>query len=156
MARNHFCEDDKVYKETCRCLDHTDLTIGHRNSRYHVSTQINTENGYGTKWEGYVSKDEKQERGDFGNIGGQSVGNGFLKIVKDKTTFFNTSNNGCKVIIQQDHVSGLFGYIRSSNTHSNTNISFLQGWGVIDTITSYGYNGTHSLTIFNNDKFLLG
>ena len=38
-------------------------------------------------------------------------------------TFFNTSNDWCKVIIQQNHISGLFTDIRSSNTHGNTYIA---------------------------------
>ena len=35
-------------------------------------------------------------------------------------TFFHSSHNGRKVIIQQDHVGCLFGHIRAGNTHSNT------------------------------------
>ena len=36
-----------------------------------------------------------------------------------------------------------------------TYVSFLQGWGIVDTIPSHGNNGTLSLTAFNNDQLLL-
>lgn len=59
-----------------------------------------------------------------------------------KLTFFNPSHNGGKVVIQQNHVSCLLGDIWASNTHSNTNVSLLQGWRIIHTITCDCYNGT--------------
>ena len=72
-----------------------------------------------------------------------------LKYLLDRTikkstafsTFFHSSHNGGKVIIQENHVSSLFGDIRSSNTHSYTNVSLLQSRRIIDTIASHSHNG---------------
>merc|ERR1711881_69315 len=50
---------------------------------------------------------------------------------------------------------GLFGYIATSNTHSNTNIGPLQSRRIVDTITSYSYNSTLTLTALDNDELLL-
>merc|ERR1711881_187204 len=50
---------------------------------------------------------------------------------------------------------GLFGYIATSNTHSNTNIGSLQSRGIVDTITSYSYDSTLTLTALDNDELLL-
>jgi len=178
-------EDDKVNEETSRCLDHTNLTVGHGDQTFvykfvsewisglplhdvglsllvshgdgghHVSSQVNTEDCDGSKRQGDISKNEKKEGRDLGNIGSKSVGDGFLQVVKDKTTFFNACDNGSKVIIEQDHVSGLLGYIGSSNTHSNSNISFLESRRIVYTVTCHGNNGTHTLATLNNDQLLL-
>lgn len=57
-------------------------------------------------------------------------------------TLLHACHNGSKVVIQQDHVSSIFSSIRASNAHGYTNVSFLQGWGVIHTIPCYSHNGT--------------
>merc|ERR1719394_1383936 len=80
----------------------------------------------------------------------------FFQVVKDKTTLLNTSDDGGKVIIKQDHVSSLFGDVRSSNTHGNSNISLLESRRIIDTVSGDGHNGSHPLTTLNNDQLLLG
>lgn len=56
-------------------------------------------------------------------------------------TLLHARHNGSKVVIQQDHVSSIFSSIRASNAHGYTNVSFLQGWGVIHTIPCYSHNG---------------
>merc|ERR1719312_273427 len=98
---------------------------------------------------------KKKERGDLRNVRGKSVGDRFLQVVKDKTTFLNTSDKGSKIIVKQDHGSGLLGYIRSSNTHSNSDISFLKSRGVVHTVACHSNNGAHALATLDNDQFLL-
>ena len=56
-------------------------------------------------------QDEKEERRNFWNVRGQSVRDGYLQVVKNKAAFFNSRDNGSKVVIQQDHVSCLLGHI---------------------------------------------
>merc|ERR1719315_465739 len=108
-----------------------------------------------SKRQGDICKNEKKEGRDLGNIGSKSVSDGFLQVVEDKTTFFNACDNGSKVIIEQDHVSGLLGYIGSSNTHGNSNISFLESRRIVYTVTCHGNNGTHTLATLDNDQLLL-
>jgi len=56
-------------------------------------------------------------------------------VVVNGATFFNSGNNGGEVIIGEDHVGSRLGN-SGTRTHSNTNFGLLQGWGIIDTITS--------------------
>merc|ERR1719309_77807 len=148
-------EDDKVNEETSRCLDHTNLIVSHGDGGHHVSSQVNTEDCDGSKGQGDISKNEKEEGRDLGNIGSKSVSDGFLQVVEDKTTFFNACDNGSKVVIEQDHVSGLLGYIGSSNTHGNSDISFLESRRIVYTVTCYGNNCTHTLATLHNVQLLL-
>ncbi len=52
---------------------------------YHVSSQVNTEDGDGSQGQRDVSNDEEEEGGDFRDVTGQSVGDGLLQVVKDQT-----------------------------------------------------------------------
>ena len=54
---------------------------------YHVSSQVNTQNGYGAKRKRNIQDDEHQERTDLGDVTRQCVGNGLLQVVKDQTTW---------------------------------------------------------------------
>lgn len=54
-------------------------------SSHHVSSQVNTEDGDGSQWQGNVDDDEKQEGSDLWDVAGQGVGNGLLKVIKDQT-----------------------------------------------------------------------
>lgn len=75
---------------------------------YHVSSQVNTQNCDCAQWEWNIAQDESQEWWDFGDVWCECVGNWFLQVVENQTSFLDTSNNWCKVIVQQNHVSSLF------------------------------------------------
>jgi sodium/potassium-transporting ATPase subunit alpha len=51
---------------------------------------------------------KRQERRNLRNITCQCVCNRFFQIIKNQTAFFNTSNNRCKIVVKQNHVSSLF------------------------------------------------
>ena len=87
---------------------------------YHVGSQIDTQDGDGSKRKWDIKKNEHQEGGNLRNVGSQGIGNGLFQIVENQTTLFYTGNDGGKVVVQQDHVSGLFGDVRAGDTHSNT------------------------------------
>ena len=57
-----------------------------RRFTYHVSTQVNAQNGYCAKRKRNVQNDKHQEGTDLRDVTGQCVGNGLLQIVKDQTT----------------------------------------------------------------------
>src|SRR5699024_5271188 len=119
------------------------------NSGNHVRAQIDAKNGDSTKGQWHVEDDEKEERRNFGNIRCQSVCNRLLEIVKDKSAFLNAGNDGGKVVIEQNHVSGLLGHIRAGNAHGYTNVGLFQSGRIVDTITSDGHNGTLALATFH-------
>lgn len=51
---------------------------------YHVGTQVNAEDGDGAEGQWDVGHDEEQEGCDLRDVAGQSVGDGFLQVVKDQ------------------------------------------------------------------------
>ena len=61
---------------------------------YHVSPKVNKEDGDGTKRKRDAKQDEEQEGSDFRDVGGQCVGNGFLQVVKNETTYSKWEGEG--------------------------------------------------------------
>ena len=84
------------------------------------------------------------------------VGDGLLQVVEDKPALLDTSDDRGKVVVQQDHISGLLGDIATSDTHSNTDISLFQSGRVVDTITGDSHNLASPLAALNDDQLLLG
>lgn len=82
---------DKFILEWITRLSLHDVTlctfISHGNSRYHVSSQIDTQDGNGSERQRDVQQNEEQEGGDLRDVGGQCVSNGFLQVVKDQTPY---------------------------------------------------------------------
>ncbi len=70
------------------CLvSHCDTTrlFLHLYVSYHVSSQVDAEDGDGAQRQWDVDQDEEEEGGDLWNVAGQSVRDGLLQIVKDQT-----------------------------------------------------------------------
>lgn len=85
-----------------------------RNSRdcgsrwtYHVSSQIDAQNGDGSERERNVAQDERQEGRDLRNVGCQRVRDRLLQVVENETALLDSGNDRSEVVIEQDHVSGL-------------------------------------------------
>merc|ERR1719216_750526 len=78
--------------------------VGHGDGRHHVSAQVNAEDGDGAQGQGHIGEDEQEEGGDLGDVGGQGVGDGLLQVVKDQPALLHSSDNGGKVVVEQDHV----------------------------------------------------
>lgn len=53
-------------------------------SSHHVSSQVNTEDGDGSQWQGDVDNDEQQEGSDLWDVAGQGIGDGLLQVVEDQ------------------------------------------------------------------------
>lgn len=62
------------------------LFVGEGDSRHHIGSQVDAQDGDDPKRQGDVSQDEHQEGRDLRDVGGQGVGDGFLQVVKDQTT----------------------------------------------------------------------
>merc|ERR550534_3550920 len=116
---------------------------------------VDAEDGDSSKGQGHVSQDEEEEGGDLRDVGGQSVSDGLLQVVEDQPALLNTSHNGGKVVVEQDHVSGLLGGVGAGDTHGNTDVGLLQGGRVIDTISGDSNDGAHPLATLHNNQLLL-
>lgn len=55
---------------------------------HHVSAQVNAEDGNGTQGQWDVGHDEQQEGSDLRDVAGQGVGNGFLQVVENQTSWW--------------------------------------------------------------------
>ena len=53
-------------------------------SSHHVSSQVDTQDGDGSQWQGDVDDDEEQEGCDFWDVAGECVGDGFFEVIKDQ------------------------------------------------------------------------
>ncbi|KAG9330976.1 hypothetical protein JZ751_021297 [Albula glossodonta] len=55
-------------------------------------------------------------------------------------TFLHSSDDGGKVVVQQNHVCSLFGDVRPGNAHGHSNIGLLQRRGVIHPVSCHCHN----------------
>lgn len=98
--------------------------------------------------------DEKST--SLGNVLSQDVQDKLLDIVKHATTLFHSIENGSKVVIRQHNIRSLLGNIRTSLTHGNTDISTLQRWRIIDTVTSHSHKTLAAMKGLNHADLGLG
>jgi len=99
--------------------------------------------------------DENEEGSDFRNVRAQGVSNRLLQVVKDQAALFHSSDDGRKVVIEQNHVGGLLGDIRSGDSHGDTDVGLLEGGRVVDTVSGDSHDGAAALTAFDDFQFLL-
>jgi hypothetical protein len=59
-----------------------------------------------------------------------------LQVYEYLTTLFDAFHGGSEVVIEENHIRGFLGHVRTRNVHGDTEVRALQSWGVIDTITS--------------------
>lgn len=154
--RNELCVYEMVSLRISRLPFHDIelwVFIGKRDSWNHIASKIDTEDEHSGQGEWYLEDDEEDERGDLWNVGLKGVSNGFLQVIENESTFLNTVDDGAEVVIKQNHISSIFSNIRAGS-HGNTDIGFLDSWGIVDTITSDGDDMTGLLTGINNKQFL--
>ena len=131
------------------------VLVGEGDSGDHIGTEINAENEDGREGLGDLEHHEEEEGGDLGDVGGQGVGDRFLQVIEDKTTLFDTFDNGREVIIEEKHIGGVLSDLRAG-THSDTDVSLLDGGGIVDTVTSDGDDVTEYLASLNDLELLGG
>ena len=86
---------------------------------------------------------------------GDGILNRLFEVDKDETTFFDAMNDACKVVIEQNHGSRLFGDIRARHVHCNTQISLFEGGRIIDTVASDSHDVSHALSSADNFQLVL-
>ena len=90
-----------------------------------MSTVVNGEGIHG---------DVHKERSDFRNVGRKLYADRLLEVVGDETTFFDAVDDGREVVIHMDHIGSFLGNILTGDTHSNADVTLLEGRGVVDTV----------------------
>ncbi len=91
-----------------------------RRASHQISSQVDAEDGDGSKRQRHVSEDEEQEGRDLGDVGRQRVRDRLLEVVEDKSPLLDTRHDRCKVVVEQDHVGRLFAHVTSGDPHGNS------------------------------------
>jgi len=127
-----------------------------RQRRQRFGTQIDRQYLHHYDREGNIEQ-HKSRKGNYLRCGmGKNVGQEFLHIVIYDPPFLDCSYNGRKVVIGQDDGCGFLGDIRPGDTHGYTDISGLQGRGVINPITGHGNDLTLFLESRGDTHLVLG
>ena len=58
------------------------------------------------------------------NVGGERVRDRLLQVVEDEPSFLDSCNDGCKVVIEEDH-HRLLGDDQAHDSHGDTNVCLL-------------------------------
>merc|ERR1740117_1496512 len=120
-----------------------------------IHDQVNPEHLNGSQWgfskDGRSSEDNEHSNNVDGKLELKELSN----VIIDVSSEFKSNNNGGEVIIQKNDITGTFGDISTSNSHSKSNIGLGQSWGIIGTITSYGDNTFLFLNTSNENKLVL-
>jgi hypothetical protein len=107
------------------------------------SQHVNPKNLKWSKWEYRVVVSVSEckstdEEDNFSNVGNEKMEDELLNVVEHAATFLDGVDNRGKVVVSEYNIGSGFGDVRTTETHSNTNISALEGWRVVDTVTSHG------------------
>lgn len=81
------------------------------------------------------------------DIGREGVRDGLLEVVEDKTTLLYSANDRREIVVQQDHIGGLFRHGTAHDAHSNTDIRLLQRGRIVHTVTRYSHDVSNTLII---------
>ena len=124
-----------------------------RSSRESIRHQIDPEKLHGDKSLRHPERGRQEDRDDFTDVGRNEVPDKLLRVVVDAATFLDRSLDGGEVVVGQDHVCRELGDV-STSTHRDTNVTLLQGRGVIDTITSHGHHLSSRLQKIDKLRFV--
>ena len=85
---------------------------------------------------------------DFSDVAGKQECNAFENIIIDPAAFLHSGYHRCKVIVRQNNVCRLFGYLGAYDAHGTANIRIFQRRRVIDAIPCHGGNVSLRLPSF--------
>jgi len=129
------------------------ILVSERNCRPQIRAEINAQSQNSGKWQWNLNYDKGQETSKFRDVVSDSKRNWLFQVFKQSSAFQNTVNDWRKVIIQQNHVSGVLSDIRSW-AHCNTDVCLFYSRRVINTVACYSHDVTWSLASVYNQKFL--
>lgn len=96
----------------------------------------------------------QEDADDLTDVGRDKVSDELLHVVVDGSALTNGGDNRSEVIVSENHVGGGLGN-SGTGTHSDTDLGLLQGWRVVNTITSHGGDITVALEV-GYDSGLVG
>ena len=111
---------------------HTDC-----NCRQGVGQEVNEQQVYRLEWDWQCKQRGVENAQDCGHVTRKQELDRILDVCIYITSIGYSLNDGCKVIVCQDHCSSIFRNFRTCDTHCNTDICFFQCRSVVDTVTGH-------------------
>mmetsp|Transcript_9688 Transcript_9688/g.19592 ORF Transcript_9688/g.19592 Transcript_9688/m.19592 type:complete len:396 (+) Transcript_9688:371-1558(+) len=102
-----------------------------------------------------TEEETKEDRHTLSVVDGSVHKKDLTQIVPHNTTFTNSSHDGSKVVISQNHLGSLAGNISSFFTHGNTHISGLESRSIVDAISGHTADFTFGLEGLDNSNLVL-
>src|SRR5207247_321274 len=77
------------------------------------------------------------------------------QVVVERATELYGTHDGGKVVVGQDHDRRFFRHISTGDAHGDTDIRFLQRWGVIDAVAGHGCDVAGAFEDIDETHFVL-
>ncbi len=133
---------------------HFRLFVGQGQSRVDVSSHADDEHEDVGEGEWDLENDECDERPDFGHVGGEQVDDGLLEVIEDLAALLHSVDNGGEVVVEQDHVSCVFGHVRPADAHRNADVTLFDCRGIVDSVAGYTHYVSYFLAGLDDLQFL--
>ena len=110
-----------------------------RSSGQTISDEVDPQQLHRDQRLGHAERRSQEDGNDLANVGRDQVPNELLGVVVDAPALFDRALDGGKVVVDEHHVGGQLGDIRTA-AHSYTNICLLESGCVVDAIAGHGYD----------------
>ena len=130
------------------------LLGSHSKRRQRVSDQVNPQK-VGRLKDSKANQGRNEDGNDLSKVGAQEELDALTNVVVDASSLFAGTNNGGKVIVSQNHICNTLGNVGTSNAHTNTNISALNGRRIVNAVTRHGCNHAFFAPGINNANLVL-
>mmetsp|Transcript_15325 Transcript_15325/g.33089 ORF Transcript_15325/g.33089 Transcript_15325/m.33089 type:complete len:1080 (-) Transcript_15325:311-3550(-) len=132
------------------------LLVRQGDGGHHVGTQVHHQDHHGGQGQGQADHNEAQEGANLGDVGGERVADGLLQVVEDEATLLHAVHDGGEVVVHENHVSSLLGHVLAGDAHGHTNVTLLEGGGVVHTVTGHRHHLSAALVVLHNLQLVGG
>ena len=93
-------------------------------------------------------------RNHFANVCSQKESYGLFNVCINASSFSDSGNDGCEVIVCQSHIGSTFCNVGSGNPHSTSDVGGFQCRCIIDAVSGHGNDLAGPLPCFDNADFI--
>eukprot|EP00162_Nutomonas_longa_P005648 comp16298_c0_seq1/m.25900 comp16298_c0_seq1/g.25900 ORF comp16298_c0_seq1/g.25900 comp16298_c0_seq1/m.25900 type:complete len:430 (-) comp16298_c0_seq1:1704-2993(-) len=130
------------------------LFVGKRDGGGKIGSKIDEQNHNRLDTERDLERNKGQEGNELRDVGREHICDGLLEVLKDETAFANAVDNGSKVVVEQNDLTGLLGD-GGARAHGNADVGGLERRGVVDTVTGHGDDVAELVELADNVLLLL-
>lgn len=122
-------------------------------SREAVGNQVDPKQVH--RLQNHEAEKRSQEHAEhLAHIGAEQELDGLADVIINAAAFANRANNGGEIIICKHHVSNVFRYIRSSDSHADTDICAFDAGCIVHAIAGHGCDAAMLTPSINNAYFV--